>query len=71
MDLGNQSARCRIDGLRSYAKEIFGDTAAAEEWLKEPNTTFQDRRPIDLADTESGYQMVRSVLNAIASDGLL
>lgn len=47
------------------ANEIFQDSRTAGEWLRRPNRSLGDRRPIDLLTTDAGTRLVEMVLGRV------
>lgn len=55
----------RVSKVLVMAEQMFGDKAAAMRWLKEPADFIPERdpvRPIDLARTEVGAEIVETAL---------
>lgn len=44
------------------ATEIFQDPKLAKEWLLRKNSLFRDETPLQLLDTQAGYDLVRNHL---------
>ncbi|WP_102958562.1 type II RES/Xre toxin-antitoxin system antitoxin [Mangrovicella endophytica] len=49
----------------AQATEVFGTQEEAERWLESPAVAFDGAKPIDLLDTPTGLDMVRTVLSRI------
>jgi putative toxin-antitoxin system antitoxin component (TIGR02293 family) len=47
------------------ATPLFGSQAAAEQWLEQPATGLDQRRPIDLMTTPAGLELVEDYLGRI------
>jgi putative toxin-antitoxin system antitoxin component (TIGR02293 family) len=47
------------------ATPLFGSQAAAEQWLEQPATGLDQRRPIDLITTPAGLELVEDHLGRI------
>lgn len=56
--------------IASMAEDVFGEEAA-KQWLRNPNSAFSGKAPIDYLDAEPTAKVVRQVLNAIATGGAL
>jgi putative toxin-antitoxin system antitoxin component (TIGR02293 family) len=53
---------CRFAGILAHASDTFGSFAAAETWLTTPHTMFDKAAPIELIDTDIGYEVVETAL---------
>ncbi|MSV27795.1 MAG: DUF2384 domain-containing protein [Bryobacterales bacterium] len=53
--------------LEAQALEVFPDNEKAARWIREPNPALANKRPIDMVETEEGYQTVCDVLTRIES----
>jgi putative toxin-antitoxin system antitoxin component (TIGR02293 family) len=51
--------------ILTRAISVFGSRAAAEQWLAEPATGLDQRRPIDLLTTPAGVMLVEDFLGRI------
>lgn len=49
----------------AFANEVFQDDHRAGEWLRRPNRSLGDRRPIDLLSTDAGTRLVETVLGRV------
>jgi putative toxin-antitoxin system antitoxin component (TIGR02293 family) len=56
----------RIMEVQSLADLIFGDEAAAEEWLKRPNAAMSGQVPAELMKDDLGAAVVLETLQQIA-----
>lgn len=56
----------RLINLIEFAEEVFEDKEKAKEWLRRPNRSLKNRKPIDLLKTDLGTRMVENVLGRIA-----
>ncbi|MCU7933770.1 MAG: DUF2384 domain-containing protein [Candidatus Thiodiazotropha sp. (ex Dulcina madagascariensis)] len=54
----------RLAKIESLAETVFGEQAAANDWLQSPNRAL-GARPLDLLDTEAGTEQVERVLARI------
>jgi putative toxin-antitoxin system antitoxin component (TIGR02293 family) len=55
----------RIRELFTFAKEVFDSELEAQVWITSPAYGLENRRPVDLFDTDVGAQQVRGLLSAI------
>jgi putative toxin-antitoxin system antitoxin component (TIGR02293 family) len=44
---------------------VFGDEAEGKAWLNDPISSLGDRRPVDLLDTQDGFDLVMRTLGRI------
>jgi putative toxin-antitoxin system antitoxin component (TIGR02293 family) len=51
--------------ILTRATPLFGSQAAAEQWLEQPATGLDQRRPIDLMTTPAGLELVEDYLGRI------
>jgi putative toxin-antitoxin system antitoxin component (TIGR02293 family) len=51
--------------ILTRATSIFGSRAAAEQWLVEPATGLDQRRPIDLLSTPAGLELIEDFLGRL------
>ena len=51
--------------ILARAASAFGSRAAAEQWLAQPATGLDQRRPIDLLTTPAGVELVQDFLGRI------
>jgi putative toxin-antitoxin system antitoxin component (TIGR02293 family) len=51
--------------ILSRATTLFGSQATAEQWLEQPATGLDQRRPIDLMTTPTGLELVDDYLGRI------
>ncbi len=60
---GSESDRiARVIYVFEEAKDVFEDAADASDWLQRPNALLDGQRPLDVLDTQPGYDRVREVL---------
>ena len=52
-------------GILAKATQVFGTQKAAEEWLEQPATGLDQRRPIDLLATPAGVELVDEFLERL------
>ena len=55
----------RLARVISRARDVFGEPAAAVDWLKSPNAALRGSAPLDLIDTEIGAEAVLDTLGRI------
>lgn len=48
--------------VRKQAELLFGSRAEARGWLERPAMALEQRRPIDLLDTEEGRRVLSNLL---------
>ena len=53
--------------LKQEALAVFSNTEKADRWISEPNPALANKLPIDMVETEEGYQTVCDVLTRIES----
>jgi putative toxin-antitoxin system antitoxin component (TIGR02293 family) len=51
--------------ILTRATSVFGSRTAAEQWLAQPATGLDQRRPIDLLITPAGVELVEDFLGRI------
>ena len=51
--------------ILTRATSVFGSRTAAEQWLAQPATGLDQRRPIDLLTTPAGVELVEDFLGRI------
>lgn len=56
----------RFIRIRQFAIDVLGSAEEANAWLREKNVMLQGERPLDLLDTDSGSQLVETLLGRIA-----
>ena len=68
----NDSERLyRVAMVTQMAVEVFCSDENAKEWLTKPNFALQNEAPLDMLDTEPGAEIVKRILNAIETGGVL
>ncbi|WP_232431311.1 antitoxin Xre/MbcA/ParS toxin-binding domain-containing protein [Cupriavidus sp. UYPR2.512] len=60
----------RVLIILKIARDLFGDDKRAVEWIKRPLAPLGHKRPIEMLDTQPGYDRVRDVL-LHASEGVM
>lgn len=55
----------RVARLRARAEEIFGEPNKAALWLNRPNRSLNDQAPLDAIQTDTGLQLVMTILGRI------
>ena len=48
--------------IYAQAKDVLEDGKLAAEWLLRPNVQLSDERPLDMLDTQTGFDRVRDIL---------
>ncbi|WP_240655708.1 MbcA/ParS/Xre antitoxin family protein [Paraburkholderia phosphatilytica] len=64
MSEADRAARALL--IHAHANDVFEDGRLAAEWMKHPHAELRAERPIDMLDTQSGYDRVREILTRIA-----
>ena len=52
----------RLMRVQDQAMRVFGETERALWWLREPETQFEERTPLQMAQTEFGGRLVEEAL---------
>jgi hypothetical protein len=60
-----RAAIFRVLEIKTLADRVFGDVERAEAWLRRPNASLSDQRPLDLLEDELGAAVVREMLERI------
>jgi putative toxin-antitoxin system antitoxin component (TIGR02293 family) len=55
----------RLARLWAFAREVWGEDAAARRFLNEPHPLLRGRSPLDVARTDVGAQMVEDILGRL------
>jgi RNA polymerase sigma-70 factor (ECF subfamily) len=55
----------KFDDVLARAEAVFGSRTAAEQWLAQPATGLDQRRPLDLLTTPAGMELVEDLLGRI------
>lgn len=55
----------RVAWITALAEETFANPDKARAWLRQPMTILEDRRPIDLLDSEPGARVIEQLLYRI------
>lgn len=55
----------RLAEAAKRAIDVFGDEAEGKAWLNDPIVSLGNRRPIDLLDTQDGFDLVMRTLGRI------
>ena len=55
----------RLTRLQAVAEDVLGDADKANRWLRERLAILDGKRPLDLAETESGARVVEQILAKI------
>lgn len=56
----------RVARIVAFAEETFANREKAVSWLRKPNRSLMNRKPLDLLDTEEGARIVEVTLGQIA-----
>lgn len=59
---GESDRVARILIVHSQATEVLEDAKLASQWMLHPNAMLGDERPLDMLDTQAGYDRVRDIL---------
>lgn len=59
---GESDRVARILIVHSQAADVLEDPRLASEWMLSPNALLGDERPLDMLDTQAGYDRVRDIL---------
>lgn len=59
---GESDRIARVLIILKAARDLFGNDTLAVEWIKRPLAPLGHERPIDMLDTQPGYDRVRDVL---------
>lgn len=67
LNAGNSDHRppARFIALSVRAGEVFSNREKALAWLETPNPSLQGRCPIDVTDTEEGFELADDILTRI------
>lgn len=58
--------RARLVGVWGFACEVWGEDAAARDFLMRPHAMLGDRKPLDvLIESEIGVELVREILGRL------
>jgi putative toxin-antitoxin system antitoxin component (TIGR02293 family) len=52
----------RVLAVFEHAKEAFEDPSLAAQWIKRPLAGLDYMRPLDVLDTQPGYDRVQAIL---------
>lgn len=52
--------------IHVLAKDVFEDSKLAAEWMLKRNVRLGDEKPIEMLDTQTGYDYVRDILTRLA-----
>lgn len=69
LSAGESDRIARVLIILKAARDLFGNDALAVEWIKRPLAPLDQERPIDMLDTQPGYDRVKDVLIR-ANDGV-
>ena len=65
LSLDEADRAIRVGHVSVEAERVFGDPEKAFRWLRRPNQTLHDQRPIDLLTSHAGVQVVLERLGQI------
>lgn len=51
--------------IRRHAEEVFGSRANARDWLSRPALALEQRRPVELLDSEEGRKVLSNLLTQL------
>lgn len=51
--------------IELQAEQVFANKVIADRWLNQPKSAFGGRTPLELAESESGFILVRNELERI------
>ncbi|TPG83733.1 MbcA/ParS/Xre antitoxin family protein [Pseudomonas mandelii] len=54
-----------LELIRRQAEQVFGNKAKADVWLNHPKTAFDGSTPLEFAQTEAGYELVKAELERV------
>lgn len=60
-----EQAASRKEEMLNMAREVLGNEAQALRWLAQPKVALNGKAPIQLLDSESGFEMVRALLDKV------
>lgn len=55
-----------VERIRRQAEQVFGNKAKADTWLAQPKTALGGSTPLELAQTEGGYELVKAELEKLS-----
>ena len=56
----------QLASVLAYGAEVLGSSDAAAKWIQHPNRALGGEVPLDLMDTSTGAEEVRTILGRIA-----
>ncbi|WPP46073.1 MULTISPECIES: MbcA/ParS/Xre antitoxin family protein [unclassified Pseudomonas] len=69
--MADRETEPRIREVQALAERVFESRSIALDWLARPNTALGDVTPLSCCATEAGAQLVRRILRAIESGGVV
>ncbi|WEX14254.1 MbcA/ParS/Xre antitoxin family protein [Pseudomonas sp. G11] len=54
-----------VELIRRQAEQAFGSKVKADNWLTQPKTAFGGSTPLELANAEAGYELVKAELERL------
>ncbi|WP_081625735.1 MbcA/ParS/Xre antitoxin family protein [Pseudomonas mandelii] len=55
-----------VELIQHQAERVFGNKAKADIWLNQPKATFGGSTPLQVANTEEGYELVKAELERLS-----
>jgi putative toxin-antitoxin system antitoxin component (TIGR02293 family) len=55
----------RLTRIQALAEDVFGNTAKANTWLRDPLAELNGNPPLELAQTEAGARVIEQILAKI------
>lgn len=52
--------------IRRLAEQVFGNKVKADTWLTQPKTALGGSTPLEQAQTEAGYELVKAELEKLS-----
>ncbi len=56
----------RVARILALAEETFANSKKAHLWLRRPNRSLMNKKPLDFLDTEEGARIIETTLGKIA-----
>ena len=55
-----------VELIQRRAEQIFGNKAKADMWMTQPKTALGGSTPLEQAQTEAGYELVKAELQKLS-----
>jgi putative toxin-antitoxin system antitoxin component (TIGR02293 family) len=55
-----------VELIQHQAEQVFGNKSKADTWLTQPKTALGGSTPLELAQTEAGYELVKAELQRLS-----